>query len=208
MPQWRWGSYSVCLKLIINYWNITLAQPHIQQSYTILVAISPVSSVSSHSVLAKYKISQFLRDETPGPVSSYSRLMMKARWRNGLELTSRTFSPLEFCPDDPAGIILNCCRERVRVRVRMNESRVGRPVTRLYKIIAALKTYSRSERFWIINGIMMEFHVSAGLETSQERLGAKEDQAALRLNIHIGSDWGATHLSQTADPPVKVHPSI
>ena len=34
----------------------------------------------------------------------------------------------------------------------------------------------------------MEFHVSAGLETSQERLGAKEDQAALRLNIHIGSD--------------------
>ena len=54
----------------------------------------------------------------------------------------------------------------------------------------------------------MEFHVSAGLETSQERLGAKEDQAALRLNIHIGSDCGATHLSQTGDPTVKVHPSI
>lgn len=40
MPQWRWGSYSVYLKLIINYWNITRPEPRIQHRYTILAAIS------------------------------------------------------------------------------------------------------------------------------------------------------------------------
>ena len=39
----------------------------------------------------------------------------------------------------------------------------------------------------------MEFHVSAGLEFSREKLGAKEDQpVVLSLNIHIHS-----HLSNT-----------
>ena len=39
----------------------------------------------------------------------------------------------------------------------------------------------------------MEFHVSAGLEFSREKLGAKEDQPVLlSLNIHIHS-----HLSNT-----------
>ena len=40
MPQWRWGSYSVCLKLIINYWNITRPGLRRRRRYTILDAIS------------------------------------------------------------------------------------------------------------------------------------------------------------------------